>query len=95
MLNGIGGRTIAQAKESMTYAEALQWSAYIKKRGSLNAGLRLEAGFALLATMLSRAHGGKADMDDFMPHFDKPEANIEDVFNMLKKAWGEQKGAKR
>lgn len=84
MLNGIGGCTVAEAKERLTYAEALDWFAYIRKRGSLNTGMRLEAGFALLAAILSSAHGGKASMDDFMPHADKADdMSVESVFKKL------------
>lgn len=73
MLHGIGGRTIAEAKEVITHDEFLLWVDYIRKRGSLNVGLRLESGFALLATMVNRALGGKAQMTDFTPHLDKQE----------------------
>lgn len=69
----------------MSYVEAVQWSTYIQQRGSLHLGLRLEQGIALLAMILSRTSGGKAEMEDFMPHFDKPEASIEDVFNLLRR----------
>ena len=80
MLNGIGGRTIAEAKERMTYAEALDWMAYIRKRGSLNAGLRLDAAVAVLATQINRALGGKAEFHDFLPYHDPPEAaSIDDI----------------
>lgn len=46
----------------------MTWQRYINKRGSLNVGRRLEAGFALLAFMQNRLAGGKAKMEDFMPH---------------------------
>lgn len=68
VLHGIGGRTILEAKTRMTYGEAMDWYAYIRRRGSLNLGNRLEHGFAMLATVLSRIHGGQAEMGDFMPY---------------------------
>lgn len=83
MLHGIGGRTIAEAKERMTYDELLSWSEYIRLRGSLNVGNRLEYGFALIAMMINRACGGKTDMSDYMPHFEKPPASIEDIMGVL------------
>lgn len=84
MLNGIGGRTVAEAKDRMAYAEALDWFSYIRRRGTLNTGLRLEAGFALLASILNNAHGGKAKMADFMPHFDhEDEMSVDSVFKKL------------
>lgn len=68
MLNGIGGRTIEEAKERMSYVEAQQWSAYMARRGSLNVGTRLEWGFALIAAAINNAMGGAARQVDFMPH---------------------------
>jgi hypothetical protein len=83
VLNGVGGWSVAEAKERISHEEALKWSAYREKRGTLNLGLRLEAGFALIAWTINRALGGKAEMQDFMPHFDPPEASIEDVMSLL------------
>jgi hypothetical protein len=56
---------------------------YIRKRGSLNVGLRIEAAVAVLATQLNRALGGKAEMTDFMPHWDAPEVGIDDLAKMF------------
>lgn len=82
-MNGIGGSTVAQAKENVSYSEAMMWSAYIRKRGTLNLGLRVENGFAIIATMLNRALGGKASMEDFMPHADKKQAELADVMKLV------------
>lgn len=82
-MNGIGGQTVAEAKERMSYSEALMWSAFIKKRGSLNLGLRVENGVAVLATQINRALGGKADMSDFMPHADQKVADLADVIKLV------------
>lgn len=67
----------------MSHAESLVWQAYMEKRGSLNLGMRLEGGFALLASMINRALGGHAKPDDYMPHYEAPEASIEDVMKLL------------
>jgi hypothetical protein len=83
VLAGVGGWTVEEAKERMSYAEALDWQAYIAKRGSLHVGLRLEAGFALIAWSINRALGGTAEITDFMPHFDEPEASLDDVMKLL------------
>lgn len=80
---GVGGRTIAEAKERLSYEEALKWQAYRKKRGSLNLGLRLEEGFALVATAISRSVGGKAKFDDFAPHLKDEETGLMDIFSKL------------
>ncbi|MFJ3153746.1 hypothetical protein ACIPIX_06340 [Pseudomonas protegens] len=68
MLNGVGGRTIVEAKERMTYQEALAWGRYIDRYGSLHTGRRLEAGSALVALQTHRLGGGMAELLDFMPH---------------------------
>lgn len=92
MLNGIGGRTIDEAKESMSHAEFFAWCSYIQKRGSLNFGSRLEHGIALLATVVNRSAGGKARMSDFLPKREEEDmTSIEGVFRMLKIKAGENR----
>lgn len=68
----------------MSYSEALSWFSYIRKRGSLNIGTRLEAGFALLASIQINANGGlksgkQVSMQDFMPHADRSIDNSVDA----------------
>lgn len=86
MLNGIGGRTVAEAKESMTYEEAAAWQQYMHKHGRLSIHERLERGFAMLCTVVNHAVGGKAKMETFMPYTRREEevASIDAVFGMLK-----------
>jgi hypothetical protein len=72
VLNGIGGRTIAEAKERITHDEFVAWVGYIRKRGTLNVGLRLEVGLGLLLSRVYNATGGDTEPTDFMPHL-KPE----------------------
>jgi hypothetical protein len=68
----------------MSHAEALQWSAYMQKRGGANLGLRMEAGFALVATAINRSVGGKAKFDDFTPHLKEEEGTgLMDIFSKL------------
>lgn len=85
MLNGIGGRTIEEAKERLTYEEFLMWCAYIKKHGSLHVGRRLEYGFGMVAMLINRACGGNKEMADFMPHYERPSGlgSIGDVMKIL------------
>lgn len=87
MLNGIGGSTIEEAKERLTHAEFVSWYAYIKKRGSLNLGSRIEHGFAMLAHVTNNSMGGKSKFEDFVPkREEEPEktASIGEVFSLLK-----------
>lgn len=41
-LNGIGGNTVHQVKNSLTMLEINQWAEYRYRRGSLNIGRRFE-----------------------------------------------------
>lgn len=62
----------------------MQWHAYMKKRGGANLGLRMESGFALVATAINRSVGGKAKFDDFAPHLrDEEESGLMDIFGKL------------
>jgi len=74
----------------MTHAEAVSWSAYIAKRGTLNLGMRMEIGFATLAALIVNRTGGKAKLSDFMTvpaEVDgEGDATLEDVMGILMKA---------
>lgn len=85
MLNGVGGRTIEEAKERMSFVEAQQWSAYLARRGSLHMGTRLEWGFALIAAAINNAMGGQRSQAEFMPHLhaDQEPASIADAMKIL------------
>jgi hypothetical protein len=79
VLAGVGGRTIAEAKQNLSYVEALEWFKYIGKRGTLNHGLRVEIMIARLMVLLADVHklkkvgGLKWEIWDFAPHLDQPE----------------------
>jgi hypothetical protein len=61
--------------------------AYVEQNGTLNLGLKIERGFALLATILNNLHGGKAKFDDFLPKrgevVEEAEASAQDLFRLL------------
>ncbi|SFU97707.1 hypothetical protein SAMN05428951_107294 [Pseudomonas sp. OV546] len=61
--------------------------AYIEQNGTLNLGLKIERGFALLATILNNVHGGKATFDDFLPArgvvVEESETSAHDLFRLL------------
>ena len=84
MLNGVGGKTIEEAKESITHDEFLDWIDYRNRHGSLNVARHLEWGIGLLAMILHNAHyKSQKKHSDFMPHYREPETTIEDVFSIL------------
>jgi hypothetical protein len=91
VLNGVGGRTVEEAKGRMSYAEALQWREFLERRGTVHLGMRLEAGFALIALSINRAIGGKAKIKDFMPHLEEVEATPGDIMGILTGAIGPKK----
>jgi hypothetical protein len=72
VLNGVGGRTIAEAQERMSLQEFSQWVAFRKKRGGLHPGRRIDRGFALLASMYANTHtkNGGFKTADFQPFED-------------------------
>tara|TARA_A100000171_G_scaffold32628_1_gene30990 strand:+ start:231 stop:491 length:261 start_codon:yes stop_codon:yes gene_type:complete len=76
VLAGVGGRTIAEAKQALSYREVQQWMAYMRKRGTLAMQRRMEWPFALLAMYLNRLGGGQADMADFMPYASADDQEI-------------------
>lgn len=79
MLCGIGGRTVAEAQQRLSYPEFLSWQKYRAKRGSLHLGMRIERGSALLATLYANVnskHGGFR-LYDFMPHEEEPAVTLE------------------
>ena len=81
VLNGVGGRTIAEAKQSMTSNEVYQWAAFRNKRGSLFVGRRIEQGFGnLMAHYTQFKVGSDVEVDafDFMPHENAPELTFEE-----------------
>lgn len=80
-MNGIGGRTIAEAQERMSYDEFTRWVAYRNQRGSLHPGMRIEHGAALVSSILANVHSknGGHKLTDFMPHADEPQVSLEEA----------------
>ena len=80
-MNGVGGRTIAEAKLSMTNAEVSQWAAFRNKRGSFFTGRRIEQSIGALMALYAQNHvkeGVEVNPYDYMPHEDEPEMSFEE-----------------
>lgn len=77
---GIGGRTIAEAQQRLSYTEFLQWVAFRRKRGSLHWGMRSERDAAMLATLYAnyhrKPHTPPHAISDFMLHDREDEGEI-------------------
>jgi hypothetical protein len=78
-MNGIGGRTIAEAQANMTFPEFMVWCKFRGKRGSLNQGMRIEAAVARLASFYGNSRAGKKvfNIEDFAPHMDEPPLSLD------------------
>lgn len=61
----------------MTQDEFDLWIAYRQKNGPMNAARYYDRPAALVAYMINRANGGKAEFSDFMPKYGKEEKNAE------------------
>lgn len=74
VLSGIGGRTIAEAQERVSFSEFQSWVKYKQKRGSFNIGMRIEESIAVLAALYanSKTKNGGYKRYDFMDHKDEP-----------------------
>ncbi|OTG85815.1 hypothetical protein B9T31_09470 [Acinetobacter sp. ANC 4558] len=81
-MNGIGGRTIAEAKRRIKHSELQIWRAYREKRGSLFTARRIEQSIGGLSALYVSVKGVKdVDPYNFMPHEEKPlkvEMSLED-----------------
>ena len=80
MLNGVGGCTIEEAQQRLSYTEFRQWCEYRSRRGSLNAGLHVESNMALLTALYANSKSKrKFKQHDFAPHYDEPPVSLEDA----------------
>ncbi|HBC9240701.1 MULTISPECIES: phage tail protein [Klebsiella] len=82
-MNGIGGRTIAEAQERMSLREFQVWVKYRNKYGPLNIMMRTEWGSALVASVLANINKAKNSppykVSDFAPHITEASVSLEDA----------------
>jgi hypothetical protein len=78
VLNGIGGKTIDEAKMRISHPEFLSWVSYREKYGTLNSGMRTEWLMARLSLQISGIVGGKHEFADFMRYGNDVSVNHED-----------------
>ncbi len=83
MLNGIGGRTIAEAKARLSIAEFREWQRYRQKYGCLNPMLRTEWSAGLLASVMANMWRGSQTppfrLTDFTPHIDESPVSLKEA----------------
>ncbi|CAM7765770.1 Phage tail protein [Klebsiella michiganensis] len=84
-MNGIGGRTIAEAQERMSLREFQMWVKYRNKYGPLNIMMRTEWGAALVASVLANINKAKNTppykVSDFAPHINEASVSLEEAMN--------------
>ncbi|MEQ4874086.1 phage tail protein [Klebsiella oxytoca] len=87
-MNGIGGRTIAEAQERMSLREFQIWVKYRNKYGQLNSMMRTEWGASLVASVLANINKSKNSppfkVSDFAPHINEVSVSLEEAM----KSWG-------
>ncbi|EIC81988.1 hypothetical protein SPM24T3_24201, partial [Serratia sp. M24T3] len=70
-MNGIGGRTIAEAQERLSLSEFWMWVKYRDRYGTLNPMMRTEWGAAMVASVIANVNRGKTTapfkVSDFSP----------------------------
>lgn len=76
---GIGGQTVEEAKERMSHIEAVRWSLYLIKHGSLHPGLNLERAAAVISMVVNRTGGGRAEVEDFLPRREPGRSAVADT----------------
>ena len=87
-MNGIGGRTIAEAQANMTYPEFIVWCKFRRKRGSLHTGMRVEEALArwssLWANTKTKEGSQRLHPEDFAPHMDPRIISLQEAME----GWG-------
>ena len=82
-MNGIGGRTIAEAQERMSLREFQIWVKFRNKYGQLNSMMRTEWGASLVASVLANINKSKNSppfkISDFAPHINEVSVSLEDA----------------
>ncbi|CAM3407809.1 phage tail protein [Rouxiella silvae] len=80
-MNGIGGRTIAEAQERMSVAEFELWLKYREKYGGLNSMMRTEWAAAVVASTIANVNRTKNSppfrISDFAPHLQEAPVSLE------------------
>ncbi|HBV6657892.1 DUF4035 domain-containing protein [Klebsiella aerogenes] len=87
-MNGIGGRTIAEAQERMSRREFLVWLKYREKYGPLNIMMRTEWGAALVASVLANINRGEKStpfkLSDFSLYIKDEPISLEEAMQIWK-----------
>lgn len=90
-MNGIGGRTIAEAQERMSVTEYQTWLLYRQKYGGLNPMMRTEWGSALISSVIANVNRDSKSQPftvaDFSPHLAQTESKKGVTLEEAKRTW--------
>lgn len=69
-MSGVGGATIQECKESLSWSEYLVWLKFRQKYGSLHHGMRVDRAVARAASFFGNAMSKKGGLrpEDFSPY---------------------------
>lgn len=80
MLNGVGGRTIYEAKQNLSAREVQLWYALHQRRGSFNIARRFQQELAFVKQLLHVQVGAKrTDIWDYQPNEEAPPLTFEEA----------------
>lgn len=84
------GGTVSELKHRMSSAEFSRWIKYRNRHGAMDDRRTVDRPAALISSVIARIHGGKAEVEDFMPKQEEQEPVISDprqlaaIFGKLK-----------
>ncbi len=79
----LGGRSIEEWKEVMSFDEYMRWKEYRKLRGPMNPMLRNDYAFAMLCVFIKGLFGKKAELEDYLLWKPEEEATLEDIAKIV------------
>lgn len=83
MLAGIGGKTVAEAQQRISYPEFIGWLKYRRQHGGLNVAERVERSIAVFSAMFANMHRLKGsaalEFTDFTPHHQAKPVTLEEA----------------
>lgn len=81
------GGTVSELKHRMSAAEFSRWIAYRNRFGAMDDRRMVDRPAALVAAVVARSFGGKAEIEDFMPYKkpaeDQPISRPEELLSVF------------
>ena len=88
VIHGVGGSSIREAQQNLSDREVSIWMKYMRERGSLNIGGRIEQAVGLFSSMYEQVNTkGKVDLKKHYPNLYRPPIVDKDVKQTFEQ-WG-------